>query len=221
MNRTALLEDLATRIASIRLAHPVRVAIDGVDAAGKTVLADELVEYVKRHGRPVIRASIDGFHNPAVVRRRRGGLSPEGYYRDSFNLPLLIDSVLQPLGLHGKRVCRLAAFDFRTDSPVKSQPFEVPADAVLLFEGVFLLRPELRSFWDFSVFVRADFDVTVARAEKRDLSLFGSVERVRERYVERYIPAQQLYFAEAAPESLASVVIDNNNPDDPSFAPPA
>jgi len=217
MERALLVDELAARIVGIRPAHPVRVAIDGVDAAGKTILADELAERVKAHGRTAVRASIDGFHNPVVDRRRRGEFSPEGYYHDSFDIPTMLDSVLRPLGPGGNRVCHLAAFDFRTDGRVSSPATEVPGDAVLLFEGVFLLRPELRPFWDYSVFVRADFEVTMARAEKRDLYLFGTAEGVRERYLRRYIPGQRIYFREAAPESHASVVIDNNDPRHPSF----
>ena len=44
MLRAALLEELAARISGIRLPHPVRVGIDGVDAAGKTAEARAGVE---------------------------------------------------------------------------------------------------------------------------------------------------------------------------------
>src|SRR5687768_8892138 len=84
MNRPALLEALADRIAAVVRPHPLRVAIDGVDGVGKTTLANELVDPLRRRGRPVIRASIDGFHNPRSVRYRLGRSSPEGYYKDSF-----------------------------------------------------------------------------------------------------------------------------------------
>ena len=45
MERSVVLDELAKRITQIQLDHPVRVAIDGVDAAGKTILADELVSW--------------------------------------------------------------------------------------------------------------------------------------------------------------------------------
>ena len=220
MNRTELLQELAARIDRLRLDHPSRVAIDGVDAAGKTVLADELAPLLTALGRQVIRASIDGFHNPAAVRRGRGALSPEGYYLDSFDHAALVAALLEPLGPGGDRVCRRAVFDFRTDAAVESEPIEAAADAVLLFDGVFLLRPALRDYWDFSVFVRADFDVTVARAEQRDLYPFGDSGQVRERYEQRYVPGQRLYFADANPESRATVVVDNNHVEAPVLVPP-
>jgi hypothetical protein len=42
VTRTAVLTELADAIVRLRLPHPTRVAVDGVDAAGKTTLADEL-----------------------------------------------------------------------------------------------------------------------------------------------------------------------------------
>jgi len=85
MTRAEILEQLAASIAAVRLDHPTRVAIDGVDGSGTTTLADELVKPLRRAGREVIRASVDGFHHPRAVRYTRGPDSPEGYYLDSFD----------------------------------------------------------------------------------------------------------------------------------------
>ena len=59
MDRTELLEQVALIITEIDLPHPVRAGIDGIDGAGKTTIADELVAPIERHGRSVIRASVD------------------------------------------------------------------------------------------------------------------------------------------------------------------
>lgn len=97
MNRAEMLALLAQSIAAVRLDHPARVAIDGVDGSGKTTLADELVEPVRRAGRAVIRASVDGFHNSRAVRYMRGPDSPEGYFLDSFDYAALKRELLDPL----------------------------------------------------------------------------------------------------------------------------
>ena len=217
MERSGLLAELVGRIDRVECGHPVRVGIDGVDAAGKTTLADELVAPLEAVGREVVRASVDGFHNPAAVRMRLGVESAEGYFRDSFDHTGLIEALLEPLGPGGDRRYRRAVFDHRSDSAVDPPLFEAAVDAVLLFDGVFLHRPELRDFWDFSVFVRAGFDVTVKRAEERDRELFGSAENVRARYERRYVPGQQLYLSEVRPERLATVVVDNDDPVDPEI----
>jgi uridine kinase len=210
--REAVIADIASRILAVRRAHPVRVAIDGVDAAGKTTLADDLAPLIQQGGRPLIRASVDGFHHPQAIRRQRGPLSPEGYFHDSFNYPALIEALLEPLGPGGSRIFRRAVFDFRTDRPVDAPSERAATDAVLLLDGVFLLRPELCRYFDYSVFVRADFPVTTARAEQRDADLFGGIEEVRRRYQQRYVPGQRIYLDIAQPERWASLVVDNNDP---------
>ena len=114
--RSQVLEELTNQIIQIKQPHPVRVAIDGPDAAGKTTLAQELSALVQARGRAVIRASIDGFHNPARIRHSRGATSAEGYYFDSFNYEALTESLLVPLGLSGTRQYRSAVFDYRSCS---------------------------------------------------------------------------------------------------------
>jgi uridine kinase len=101
MQRPSLLEMLADRIAAEARPHPIRVGIDGADGVGKTTLANELVEPLRRRGLPVIRASIDGFHQPRHVRYRLGRGSPEGYFRDSFDYDALTSGLLRPLGPGG------------------------------------------------------------------------------------------------------------------------
>jgi uridine kinase len=210
--RDGLLLELATAIDAVERDHPVRVAVDGVGASGKTVLANELGHALEGLGRPVIRASIDGFHNPPEIRYRRGDASPEGYLNDSFDLEALDSCLLRPLGPGGDLTYRTAVYDFRTESPVDSPPKEAPRRSVLLFDGVFLLRPELAGGWDFSVFVDCRFDVTLARAIVRDLPLFGSEEVVRERYLLRYIPGESLYLDRHRPHERADVVVTNDDP---------
>ncbi|WP_246580249.1 hypothetical protein [Deinococcus aestuarii] len=66
--RRALLDHLAARLDARSAAPVLRVAIDGVDGAGKTTFADELAGVLRERGRTVIRASVDGFHAPRATR---------------------------------------------------------------------------------------------------------------------------------------------------------
>ena len=218
MKRAKLLEDLARRIAQIQMPHPLRVAIDGVDASGKTTLADELTAFIEAEGRPVIRASIDGFHNPANVRHARGKTSPEGYYFDSFNYDVLIKQLLIPLGPGGSLQYSSVVFDYRHDNQIQQEKRQSEKNAILLFDGVFLLRDELIGYWDYTVFVDATFDVTLRRALARDIKLFGTAAEVESRYKRRYIPGQQIYLNVCRPIERADIVIDNNEPNNPALA---
>jgi uridine kinase len=213
--RSRCIETLAGLILRVGRPHPVRVAIDGPDAAGKTILADELAPLIERSGRTVIRASIDGFHRPRAQRIPRGPESPEGYFRDSFDYPAFRAVLLDPLGPGGNREYRRRVFDLRTDMPVEAPLETAPANAVLVVDGVFLLRRELVDLWDFSVFVAVPFAETQRRAAGRDAVQFGGEEATLRRYAVRYVPGQRIYFAEAHPQDRANVVVDNEDPDRP------
>ena len=210
MTRAELLEQLAQSIAAVRLDHPTRVAIDGVDGSGKTKLADELAEPVRRAGRAVIRASVDGFHNPRAVRYARGPDSPEGYFLDSFDYAALRRALLDPLGPEGDASFRTAAFDYRVDRPVESPRRVAPRDAVLLFDGVFLLRPELQASWDLTIWLEVPFEVTVERAVARDSRGGGDAAVTRGKYERRYVPGQRLYLERCRPRDCAAIVVENS-----------
>ena len=211
---TTLADHIASR-ASREPAHPLRVAFDGIDASGKTTLADNLVQPLEARGIPVIRASIDGFHRPRVERYRQGAESPMGYYEDSFDYAALRDALLGPLGPGGSLHYRRAVFDYHVDEPALVPEEEAPPEAVLLFDGVFLQRPELDGFWDYLIFVAVDEVVAVRRAMQRDLALFGTAEAVLARYLRRYMPAQRFYIQTVHPRDRADVIVENNNPAQP------
>jgi len=217
MNRLLLLDQLADQILSVECPHPIRVAIDGVDAAGKTTLANELVQPLQKQVRPVIRASIDGFHNPRAVRYKRGPDSPEGYFYNSFDYAAITARLLEPLGANGNRRYQTAVFDFRTDSPLRSPVEHAPDNAILLFDGVFLLRSELYPYWDFKIFVDVGFETAVERATQRDQYLFGTAKDARRRYWKRYVPGQRLYLQRHNPRGYADVVIKNDDPMNPTM----
>nr|WP_245266545.1 uridine kinase [Bradyrhizobium sp. WSM1743] len=185
----------------------VRVAIDGVDGAGKTTFADELGSVVATKGRPIIRASVDGFHNPKAVRYQRGRHSPEGFFEDSYNYPALKQYLLDPLSPGGSRRYRRAFFDHVTDDIVPANDLEAPPSSILLIDGIFLHRPELLTYWDASIFLRTDFTVSVARCASRDGSSPDPAAQSNRRYVE----GQRLYLRSCQPESKATIVLDYND----------
>lgn len=204
-DRQALLAHLADEIAALPNAGTSFVGIDGVDGAGKTVFADELAEALRQRERAVIRAGVDSFHHPRAVRYRRGRDSPEGFFRDSFDYPLLSRVLLDPLR-SGTRY-RTAAFDYTTDTFVDAAEEAVPPRAVLVFDGIFVHCAELRPYWDHSVFLRVGFDVSVARFAGRD----GGSPDPTAASNRRYVDGQRLYLSECRPEEHATVVVDNSD----------
>ena len=210
-DRLRVLGDLAATIAGLSLGRPLRVAVDGRTAAGKTTLADELAALVRARGRPVIRTSIDGFHRPRAERYARGRYSAEGYYHDARDLPAVMALLLAPLGDHGDRSYRTASFDLDNDRALEQQPQRAPADAVLIVDGTFLQRPELRGGFDLTIFVATSPVVAEQRAVDRDAARSGGADAVRKLYAERYGAAFDLYARLCAPEQMADIVVDNDD----------
>jgi uridine kinase len=196
---------------------PLKVAIDGRCASGKTSLADSLAPRLREYGFEVLRPSVDGFHHPKAYRYRQGEYSAAGYYEDAFNYAAVVSHLLEPLSSRAfPVVCRSASHDVRTDATV-DDPIEVSSNAVLLFDGLFLFRHELNAYWDFRVLLDVDPTTSVARAVERDSGPDAAPDVVRRKYELRYEPAWQMYCDFEAPNGKADVVIDNRDVATPRF----
>jgi uridine kinase len=214
--RDEMLTCLAEAVGSVRVGHPTRVAVDGPPAAGKTTLADELAVALRARGRVVIRATIEGFLFPRAQRYRRGEYSPEGCYFETHDDGSLKRVLLDPLGPHGDRHFQQAVYDRDADVALSPPLATAPVDAVLVFDGVFLLRPELVDRWDLRVFVSTAYAKTVDRALIRERGVLSAAD-IERRWRERYIPSQQFYFATVRPTDLADVVVHNDEPQRPAW----
>lgn len=213
--RDEVLSRLAEVIDAVKTKHPVRVAIDGRPAAGKTTLADELALVLRSKGREVIRASVDSFLWPRAQRYRRGMYSPEGCYYDSFDYDALYRVLLDPLGPDGDRRYQVSIYDRATDAVIFRPFTTASADAVLLFDGVFLLRPEQIDRWYLRIYLSVTFEKTLDRARRRDLMQHGSTATIDRFFRERYMPAQELYLTECRPTDHADIIFHNDEPERP------
>ncbi len=142
--------------------HPLRVAVDGITSAGKTTFANEVAAAGGAGGRPTARVSMDGYHHRRARRHRQGRLSADGYYEDAYDLEAAARELLQPLGPDGigpggigpggigpggTLRYRDRIIDLATDEPADSWAQATP-ETVLVVDGSFLQREELRDHWD-------------------------------------------------------------------------
>jgi uridine kinase len=162
------------------------VAVDG--GAGTTSFADDLATVFREARHTAFRASIGDFHSSRAVREASGDESPESYYREAFDYRTLRRVLIDPFRMAGSTGFQTSAFDERRDAPTQSRWLTAPADAVLIIDGVFLNRPELRDLWNFSILLE---DPGVPA---------GVLER---------------YLAETDARALASAIVDIGDPDAP------
>ena len=213
MRRLELIDYIINKIMSIQLDHPLLVSIDGIDTSGKTMLSNELASKMHEIGRDIIQSSIDGFHNSLTIRYKRGRYNPEGYYRDSFNLQALKILLLNPLKSGNLRY-KTKAYDYTHNIEIFSPFIMAKPDSILLFNGIFLNRPELRDYWDFSIYLYIDEDESIKRGLSRDN---GDAEETKLLYLNRYLPGQRIYQKESEPMKYVDIIIDNNNIENPSI----
>jgi uridine kinase len=203
------IEFIARAINSLTLGRPVRVAVDGRTASGKTTVADEIAAALVLHDRSVIRTSIDGFHRPKAERYARGRNSAEGYYLDARDLAAVRALLLDPLGPSGDLRYRTRSFDLEADAAIDDAHRLARADQVLIVDGTFLQRDELASAWDLVVFVDAPPEVAARRGQLRDAERLGGAVQAEALYRQRYQPAFEIYRKACSPLERADIVLDN------------
>lgn len=214
--RKKVLAQLADGIVALPSSHPVRVAVNGRIASGKTTFAKELGQALVRLGRPVLHVGVDGFHNPSAVRYRQGRASARGYYEDAYDLAAVRRLLLDPLeesrmGNEGRWAVQTASLDLDTDKPVAPMRTYLGADTILVVDGSFLLAPVLRDAWDYAVYLEVSPSVATERGMHRDAAKLGGLESARKLHTDRYQAACDLYLEENRPAQIAQAVIDNED----------
>jgi uridine kinase len=220
-SRSRVLQDLLEDLRTVLPGQRALVALDGVDGAGKTTIVRELVGLAEENSgssddassRPIATIGIDGFHYPREVRYRNGK-GPESFYRHSYDYAAFTGSVVGPFR-RGEPIVP-AVWDVDEDRPVSPDPLSLPAECVLLVEGIFLHRPELVKCWDASVWVDVPFEVSVPRGNGRFPGRYDADPDDESNH--RYVGGQRLYFTEAAPREKATWVLDNRDLDRPSLS---
>ncbi|WP_426454748.1 uridine kinase [Paenibacillus sp. S-38] len=175
------------------------VCISGIDASGKSTLAYRLQASLQERGAAVLPVSGDDFFFKREVRYR----NPDpalGYYRESCDYGKLFGELLLPLKGGGAVRKTLTLVDWESNE-YREAVYAVTEPAIILVEGVFLLRRDLPDVFDYKVWVHATFLAGVKRAcsRERDLQYYGSAKAIRERYLKRLYRGQLLHLKQDYP----------------------
>ncbi|MVO85717.1 uridine kinase [Streptomyces sp. p1417] len=211
--RDALVQEVAGRVLARGAAAPgpgrLLVGVDGFTAAGKTSFGHELAQRISATGRPVLRATLDDFKKPWRDRHLYDRESGEGYYRNAYDYESAKRLLLDPCRSEGPARCALCGIDPLTQEDHSADTVPVPADAVLIVDGVFAFRPEINDYWDFRVWLDVDGETSVRRGAARDQDWAGSDAESIHR--NRYLVAERIYLDEVRPLPMMDVVIDNSD----------
>lgn len=197
----ALAAEVAARAVALPLGHPARVAVDGPPQAEPAVLADLVADAVRAAGRPCVRIRTDDFLRPASVRFEFGRTDPDGWYDGWLDIGGLLREVLVPLGPDGSLRYVPALWDAARDRATRAAYESAPPSAVVVVDGPFLLRHELR--WE--------FDLTV------HLALSAGALRRRTSPAEEWrLQALERYADEIGPDDVCDVLVRYDDPRHPA-----
>ena len=184
---------------------PQILAIAGCSAVGKTFLAEELIELLKREGLQVVLLRADDFINPDHCDRER--FHPRFEYKK-------VHTTLQQI-LAGEKTVRKPIWNPEQKPPFKIEDdFSLEGIDLVVFEGEFVLCDDepydFRRYSQFGIFVDADGD-----------NIFGwdwirprrRVEKTKEEMMVNRKPYQEKYraYARSSRDSAAYLLLKDRD----------
>ncbi|WP_422092007.1 hypothetical protein [Tenacibaculum ovolyticum] len=212
MKEKETFELIKTSILSIqeKKDKPIRIAINGIEGTGKTVLAEKLTKYLNSENLNAIQVSIDGFHFNKEVRYRQGRDSAKGYYEDSYDEIVFVEKVLKTSQTDFPNYTT-ATHNLETDEYLSLEPIKLENNSILITDGAYLFKPNYRNHWDLKIYLKTSFEIAMKRGVERDKDSLGGVELTKEKYEKRYHESSRIYLAENEPEKIADIIIDNSD----------
>lgn len=195
---------------------PLIVGINGIDTSGKTYLSKIIEKELKILGYPVQVIHVDDFHNPIPIRFS-GKDQLDDYYNFSFDFEKLVDEILEPIKREHKLSKTLTHLNLATDKFEIEKLYEVSTNTIVILEGVFIFKDEIRKYLDYTIFIQISKREMNKRAFERDANTIGSEESVMFDYENKYFPTQQKYLALFPPEVYANIIINNNDWNNPEI----
>jgi len=177
------------------MSSPVLVAIDGRCGSGKTTLSDIL----KEKG-PCQVIHMDDFFLRKEQRTEERFAEPGG----NMDRERLIEEVLTPLKdgkcAHMRRM-DCSVMELKENGVLKPE-------GIIVAEGSYALHPDLRKFYDLTVFM------DVLPADQLERIRLRNGEAKLETFVSRWIPMEEYYFRECRVKDCADLYINTSMQDE-------
>jgi len=167
------------------------VALDGAGGAGKSTLARGIEE---AFAGCVSIVRCDDFYHPLHDAQ----LSAEEAYERSFDWCRLRDEALWPL--RAGQVATYRRYDWTGDGLAES--VEVEPREIVIVEGVFSMRPELRSMMDLAIFIETPREERIRRMTSR--------AQPSTSWMDQWLAAEDWYLNSVAPRRDADLILEGS-----------
>jgi uridine kinase len=186
------------------------VAISGIDGSGKGVVAHRLVEALAARGLRPYLVNLDAWHT-GPAERFDAARSPLHFYEHAFRWQALWQTLIEPLRRTRSIHATLEVTRF-PENDVIWRTYAADEIDVIMIEGIFLLKRELRSCYDLAFWVACSLETALRRALARNQE-GAPPEQIVADYRTTYFPAQRIHIARDDPRESADGVIDNEHDD--------
>lgn len=181
------------------------IGIDGLGGAGKTSKAKELQDILSRHGISSEILHIDDFIHPRDIRYVDNIEEWKCYYYLQWRYDYISD-ILKKLKQEGAFFEGIEIYNKKTDC-YDIKTLKIKPETVLIIEGVFLQRKELKDLFDFVMYIDVPKEERLRRVLKRD-TYIGNEREIEEKYKKRYFPAEDYYVKTCHPSKCANLQYD-------------
>jgi uridine kinase len=201
-----LLNYLLSKVKEMPTEQSLLVGISGIDASGKGFITARLADKLRRTGLKVANINADGWLNLPHIR-----FDPENPAENFYHKAIRFDEMFEKLilPLRASRSIKITAnLTEETARDYIKHEYVYAGIDVILLEGIFLFKNELKNHFDIKIWVECSFETALRRAAARAQENLSPAETAKA-YETIYFPAQKIHFAHDKPPESADIVFYN------------
>ncbi len=183
------------------------IAISGIEGGGKRALTEKVADALRLEGISVAIVHTDDWEACDSVRFNVMN-SPEEYYLNAYRLDEMVEELILPLKLFGSVKTSVTLEDVLNPRTVDYNFEDID---IILIDGVYLLQSAYLELYDYSIWVKSDFDAAFARLDSQ-VDIEQSQEALVNLFEGLIKPAAQYHIYTDDPQGSAkSVYIEQEN----------
>lgn len=182
------------------------IGIDGLGGAGKSTIVNLLKQKLLSDNYHSFILHIDYFIHPRYIRYNEFKEEWHCYYDIQWRYDYLIKEILAPIKKGIQIDKQIELYNKEKDAYIL-EPIKISKGSILLLEGIFLQRKEIKEYLDYIIYLEVPKDLRLNRVINRD-GYIGNLEDIKSKYEKRYFPAEDKYIEEYSPAENADFVLN-------------
>ena len=206
------LADVVARILEKRRVVPAQrallVAVSGIEGSGKGYLTERIVSRLRAQEPRVATINVDGWLQLAD-RRFNADKPAEHFLENGIRFAEMFDSLVLPLRQNRSHRVKASLADATNTVAYREYVYAFTDVAVILLEGIFLLKQAFRGYYDLALWIDCTFETALERALGRGQEGLSPEVTLRD-YETIYFAAQRLHLARDHPRETADLIVTND-----------